>query len=430
MPLRNLLLLVVSIAASLICYWRNDRDPYARYVASGLAAIDENALDAPPSDVLFEGAMQGLVDVLHRRGDAHSVYFDATKAGPLRNEIHQQIGGIGVRFQLKHEPALPVIVGPIEAGTPASKASLTPGDVILAINERDTTGLGKPEIQAMLAGDPGTRVKLKIQGERDSKPRVVDLTRDIIPIDSIVGDRRDGDGRWVFALKNDPRIAQIRILSFGDRTAAEFAKLLPKLLSEGVQACVIDLRDNGGGSLSSAVGICEMLLPARQTIVETRGRDDVVLQRYATKVEGKYVALPLAVIVNQNSASAAEIVAACLQDHHRAAIVGERSFGKGTVQQLLPVGNGLLKLTWARFWRPSGANIQREENSSAEGVWAVSPDAGDECKLSADEYGAWRSYRDQRDEGSDKSGDAAGYVDKPLELAVRGLVSKLQSSKP
>ncbi|HEX4412792.1 MAG TPA: S41 family peptidase, partial [Lacipirellulaceae bacterium] len=159
-------------------------------------------------------------------------------------------------------------------------------------------------------------------------------------------------------------------------------------------------------------------------------RGDVLLQRYATKVDGKYVELPLAVIVNQNSASAAEIVAACLQDHHRAVIVGERSFGKGTVQQLLPVGTGLLKLTWARFWRPSGANIQREDSNSTEGVWAVSPDAGYECKLSADEYAGFRSYRDQRDEGNESSGKAADFADKPLDLAVRGLVSKLQSSKP
>ncbi|HEX4413550.1 MAG TPA: S41 family peptidase, partial [Lacipirellulaceae bacterium] len=274
MPLRNLLLLILAIAVSLLCYARNDRDPNSRYVASGLAAIDANALDAPPSDELFEGAMQGMVDVLHRRGDAHSLYFDAGKAGPLRNEIHQQFGGIGVRFQLKHEPPQPVIVGPIEAGTPAAKAKLALGDDILAIDERETAGLSRPEIQAMLAGDLGTRLKLKIQSDRDSKPRIVELVREMIPIDSIVGDRRDADGRWVFSLQDDPRIAQIRILSFGDRTAEEFSRLLPKLLSEGVHACVIDLRDNGGGSLSSAVGICETLLPAHCTIVETRGRGD------------------------------------------------------------------------------------------------------------------------------------------------------------
>jgi carboxyl-terminal processing protease len=156
----------------------------------------------------------------------------------------------------------------------------------------------------------------------------------------------------------------------------------------------------------------------------------VSLQRYATKVDGKYREIPLAVIVNQNSASAAEIVAACLQDHRRAIVVGERSFGKGTVQQLLPLGNGLLKLTWARFWRPSGANIGRDAANSANDVWAVSPDAGYECKLSTDEYAAWRSYRDQRDEGNGSSDEVAVFVDKPLELAVRGLASRLNGSKP
>jgi carboxyl-terminal processing protease len=318
----------------------------------------------------------------------------------------------------------------MEKGTPAEKAQLKPGDVISTIDDRDTAGLKDREIREMLAGEPGTQLRLSIQSEKELRPHIVELVRDVIQIDSILGDRRDENGSWVFKLERDPRIAQIRIVSFGDRTAAEFSKLMPMLLAGGVTACVLDLRDNAGGSLSAAVGVCEALLPAHEMIVETRGRDAKLLQRYVTKVDGKYRDMPVAVIVNQNSASAAEIVAACLQDQKRAVIVGERSFGKGTVQQLLPLGNGLLKLTWARFWRPSGANIGRDAATAANDVWAVTPDAGYECKLSADEYAAWRSYRDQRDEGDDRAGKAADFADKPLELAVRGLVSKLQRSKP
>src|ERR1700755_1133354 len=112
MPLRNLLLLILAIAVSLVCYARSDRDPYSRYVSSGLTAIEKNALDAPPSQELFEGAMNGMVDVLHRHGDAHSLYFDASESGPLRNEIHQQFGGIGVRVLLVGDPSRPPIVGP------------------------------------------------------------------------------------------------------------------------------------------------------------------------------------------------------------------------------------------------------------------------------------------------------------------------------
>ena len=237
MPLRNLLLLILASAVSLVCYSRSDHDPYSRFVADGLAAIEENALDAPPSEELLEGAMKGMVGVLHRQGDAHSLYFDAAEAGPLRNEIHQQFGGIGIRFRLKQEPPHPVIVGPIEPGTPAAKANLAPGDTILAIDERETTGLSRQGIQAMLAGDPGTRIELRIQSDRELRPRTVELVRDVIPIDSIVGDRRDGEGRWTYQLQDNRRIAHIRILSFGDRTAVEFSKLLPALLAEGVQAC-------------------------------------------------------------------------------------------------------------------------------------------------------------------------------------------------
>jgi carboxyl-terminal processing protease len=440
MPLRNLLLLILASAASLVCYSRTDHDPYCRYVASGLATIEQNALDAPPGRELFDGAVNGMVAVLHRHGDAHSLYFDEVEAGPLRNEIHQQFGGIGIRFRMQGEPPQPAIMGPVEPGTPAAKAKLKAGDLILAIDERETANLRQRDIQTMLAGEPGTRLKLTIRSEHEQRPRTVELLRDVIPIDSIVGDRRDAMGRWTYELAEDPRIAHIRILSFGDRTTSEFERLMPSLLAKGVQACGLDLRDNAGGSLSAAVGVCETLLPAHQTIVETRGRDATLLQRFTTKVDGKYCDVPVAVIVNQYSASAAEIVAACLQDHQRAVVIGERSFGKGTVQQLLPLGNGLLKLTWASFWRPSGANIQRDASGSANGVWAVTPDAGYERKLSADEYAAYRSYRDQRDENGDRApeGDqspanaskTSAFVDEPLQLAERYLASKLKSQAP
>jgi carboxyl-terminal processing protease len=420
---------------SLICYSRSDHDPFSRYVASGLATIEENALDVPASKELFDGAMNGMVGVLHRRGDAHSLYFDEAEAGPLRNEIHQQFGGIGIRFRLQQEPPYPAITEPVEPGTPAAKANLKAGDLILAVDDRETARLSRREIHAMLAGEPGTRLALTIRSEHESRPRTVELVRDVIPIESIVGDRRDALGHWIYELEDDPRIAHIRILSFGDRTASEFGKLLPTIVAKGVQAFVLDLRDNAGGSLGAAVNVCETLLPARQTIVETRGRDAAVLQRYTTKTDGKYCDVPLAVIVNQYSASAAEIVAACLQDHHRAIVTGERSFGKGTVQQLLPLGNGLLKLTWASFWRPSGANIQRDAAASSNSVWAVTPDAGYERKLSADEYAAYRSYRDQRDENSDraserdqpaaKAGKASGFVDESLRLAGSYLTARL-----
>jgi carboxyl-terminal processing protease len=148
----------------------------------------------------------------------------------------------------------------------------------------------------------------------------------------------------------------------------------------------------------------------------------------------------MAVLVDQNSASAAEIVAACLQDHGRAIVVGQRSYGKGTVQQLLPLesGKSLLKLTWASFWRPSGANIHHAAGAPDEANWGVTPDAGYESKLSPEDYKTYLAYREKRDglgninaEGSsdrDVAAKVAGYVDKPLQLAVKYLQSKLSGN--
>jgi carboxyl-terminal processing protease len=230
----------------------------------------------------------------------------------------------------------------------------------------------------------------------------------------------------------------VRIASFGDRTAQQFATVMKELAGRGVQGIVLDLRDNVGGGLASAVAVSEMLLPAGKTIVETRGRDEILRQRYATKSDGIYSKLPIAVLVNQNSASASEIVAACLQDHRRAVVVGQRSFGKGTVQQMLPLGKSLLKLTWAGFRRPSGANIHRAHNAAESEVWGVLPDDGFECVLSPEEFAAYRDYRSRRDNpdlpegGLHASNGAAAevesaddFVDEPLRIAERFLQEQL-----
>jgi carboxyl-terminal processing protease len=431
MPRRNLLLLLIATTISYVCYVRCEHDPYGRYLSSALAAVEDNALDPAPNRELFDGAMNGMIDVLHRRGDVHSQYLGADEAGPLRNEIHQQFGGIGVRLRFEGEPAKIVIAGPISPETPAGKAKLQAGDVILKIDDRTADGLSRHDAIALLTGEPGTSLRLIIQRGHESRPRTIELTRDVIQIDSIAGNRHGADGAWLYALEADPRIAQVRIVSFGDRTAAEFAKLMPALVAQGVQAVVLDLRDNPGGSLSSAVELCEMLLPADCKIVETRGRNQKLIRRYATKSDGKYLEMPIAVIVNQYSASAAEIVAACLQDNERAVVVGERSFGKGTVQQLLPLGNGLLKLTWASFWRPSGANIQNASAQSPKSSWGVEPDAGYERKLSADEYASYRSYLNQRDDEGDQASDKQQgdtFVDEQLRLAEKYLARYLKEN--
>ena len=437
MSRRNLLILLVAVAISYACYLRSERNPFARYASEGLATIEQNSLDAVSSSELFDSAMRGMVGALHKHGDPHSQFLNEAEANPLRSEIHQQFGGIGVRIGFLGADHRLAVVGSPDPGTPAARARLQPGDFILAINDQPTAGIKMSDVLRLVRGEPGSQLTLKIESPSEPAPRTVELVREVINTESVLGDRRDSDGSWLFRAESDPEIAVIRIVSFGDRTATEFANVMAKLTAEGVRAVVLDLRDNPGGSLDAAVAVCEMLLPNGKTIVETRGRDHELLHRYASTTDGKYADIPLAVLVDHNSASAAEIVAACLQDHGRAIVVGERSYGKGTVQQLLPLesGKSLLKLTWASFWRPSGANIQHSTDPAAHSKWGVSPDSGYESKLTPEEHKTYLAYREHRD-GFDGTEQEAGtdqetkaklvaFEDKPLQLAVKYLNRKL-----
>jgi carboxyl-terminal processing protease len=438
MSQRNLLILMLATAISYGCYVRGEQDPHERYLGDGLAAITRGALESVSEQELFDGAMRGMVGVLQRHGDEHSEFLPESEADPLRSEIRQQFGGVGVRIGFDGKPPQLTIVGPPDPGTPAAKANLLPGDRILAIDDRATAGMNMGDVLHLMRGAPGTTVRLSIQRQQEPQARTVELVREIINIDSILGERRGPDGRWEFTMPDHPRIAHVRIASFGERTAAELGHVLESLEKRGVEAVVLDVRDNGGGSLDAAVAVCQMLLPAGQTIVTTRGRGDTLRAKYATTADGKYMDLPLAVVVNQNSASAAEIVAACLQDSGRAIVVGQRSYGKGTVQELLPMesGRSLLKLTWASFWRPSGVNIHRKPGGDAkDAAWGVSPDPGFERVLSAEEYAAYRKYRNERDGfgkadsdesvKKDEQDESSPFVDEQLQLAAKYLTERL-----
>jgi carboxyl-terminal processing protease len=438
MPQRNLLIVLLATVISYACYVRGEQNPFARYVSEGLTTIETNSLEQIPERQLFDGAMRGMVDVLDEHGDQHSEFLNEDAAEPMRTEIRQQFGGIGVRIGLEGEPPQLTIVGPPDAKSPAARVELRAGDRILAIDGHATAGMKMNDVLKRMRGLPGTSVQLSIQSRNAAEPRTVNFTREIINIESVLGDRRDADGNWQFLLEANPKIAHIRIVSFGERTASELRQILEAVTKQGVEGIVLDLRGDAGGSLDAAVDVCRLLLPAGKAIVETRGRSDVVHQSYRTLEDGPFRTIPMVVLVNQDSASAAEIVAACLQDHHRALVAGQRSYGKGTVQQLIPMQNGkaLLKLTWASFWRPSGDTIHRGSNSKDDETWGVLPDAGLERKLSQQEYEAFLKYRAERDqigereEGNDseespENADVADFNDEQLQLAVKQLQSEL-----
>jgi carboxyl-terminal processing protease len=444
MPQRNLLILLIAAAVSYTCYVCAEQNPYARYVARGLAEIEDSALKPVPNEQLFNDAMVAMVDALHQQGDEHSQFISRKEADPFRDEIRQQFGGIGVRIRFAGDPPQLMIFGAPEPDTPAARTEIRAGDHVLKIDGRPTAGMSLSEVLNAIRGEPGQPVRLSIRHPGDQPTIDVELVREVIQVDSILGDRRNKEGGWEFRLQNDPRIAQVRVTTFGNKTVDELNQVLERLTSEGVDAVVLDLRDDAGGALDTAVAICDLFLPPRKPIVEIRGRHGVVDERYLTDGKGPFQKLPLAVLVNQNSASASEIVAACLQDNDRAVVLGQRSYGKGTVQKLVPMesGRSLLKITSASYWRPSGKNIHRSPGAADSDDWGVSPNPGYEVPLTSDQYDEYRNYRDTRDlwglvpEGGVAEIDRdrsprpeTPFVDRQLEAAVDYLQGVLEQQR-
>ena len=437
MPQRNLLILLVAAAASLALYATGEQNPYARYVGRGLAEIEAGSLEPVPNEQLFDAAMDAMVDVLREHGDEHSQFITREDADPFREEMRQQFGGIGVRIRFTGEPPQLVVVGPPDPGTPAARAEIRAGDRILSIDRQPTDEMSMSDVLHAMRGPPGEPIRLSIQHADADATETLTLTREVILVPSILGDRRGADGSWEFRLRSDPRIALVRLTIFANRTVRELEQTLTQLTEAGVEAVVLDLRDDAGGALDTAVDICDMLLPAGLPIVEIRSRGGRLHDRYETTGDGRFQHLPLAVLVNDRSASASEIVAACLQDHDRAVIVGQRTFGKGTVQKLIPTesGDSLLKLTSASYWRPSGGNIHRAPGAAESDDWGVAPNAGFDVPFTDDEYEAFRKDRSNRDLIADGLPDDVPpadqeFADRQLEMAVEYMQRELAGEAP
>ncbi|MDZ4659924.1 MAG: S41 family peptidase [Bythopirellula sp.] len=440
MSLRNLLLFLTTAVISYACYVRAEQNPYARYVASSYSIIDRWSLVNPPDQELFDGALNGMVEVLNKRGDEHSMFVDGQDRDSFREDLIQEFGGIGVRILQLGDPPQLTIVGPPEPGTPAFNSDIRSGDLVVAIDGKLTEGLEMPDVLKLMRGPIGTPVVLSVIHSEEDEPVDIEIVRDVITVESILGDYRDDNNKWQYHLLNDTRIGYMRIIKFGDKTEAELTNHLATLTTEGVQALILDVRDNYGGALDAAVGISDLFLRAGLPIVTTRDRDEQIRERFVSTGRGGYLQLPLAVLINHNSASASEILAACLQDYKRAVIVGERTYGKGTVQRLMPIesGRSLLKLTAATYWRPSGDNIHRMPGNTDADPWGVKPDEGFEVPMDDEQYLLWRKYRYRRDilgprqEGSlaEQFDEQEGklpesFKDEALDMAAKYLQEKL-----
>lgn len=430
---RNLMLLLVAMGFSLLCYQRGGQNPYARYIMEGYRKIDRYALDEVPDRELFEGAMKGMVDVLKEHGDPHSQFLVQHKARLTGDELSQEFGGIGVTLDFQDDPPRFLVSLPPLPGRPADRAGIQQGDQIVEIDGMSTAGLDRnnfADILARMRGKPSKPLTLKIVRSGSTEPTTIVVTRELITIPSIEGDRPLGQMEWEFTLEEDPRIALVRLSSFGDKTVVEIKDVLPRLLDEGVEAILLDMRGNPGGRLDTAVEVCELFLPAGEMIVETHRRGGEVVEVVRSMADGPFASLPVVVLVDRQSASASELVAGCLKDTGRAVVCGERTFGKGTVQQLLymQAGQSMLKLTSASFWTKGMQPIQRRGDAAQ---WGVDPSPGMEVELTEEQYLDWLRARRQRDRGfapsaADDTEPEILYRDEVVERAVAHLQEQLQ----
>ena len=292
---------------------------------------------------LTYAAVKGMVNVL----DPHSEFLDPAAYHDLQDDTEGQFGGLGLIVTVRSNYV--TVVTPME-DTPGFRAGILAGDRIIKINGEDAVKMPLEDAVKRLRGKPGTQVTMTIQRPSSGIVKNFTLTRAVVQMKMV----EDINSREEFPL-NDDKIGYVCITQFGDKTGDELEAALRKLQAQGMKALILDLRWNPGGLLDEAVNVCQKFLPRGQLIVSTEGRDPAQNSiRDAAGRGDELHGMPIVVLVNLSSASASEIVTGCLQDLHRAIILGEKTFGKGSVQSIFPFEDGsALKLTTAKYYTPS-----------------------------------------------------------------------------
>jgi len=308
--------------------------------ANVLSILQDNYVEEIDTPETINGAIRGLLYSL----DPHSAYLDSEGFQELQEETQGQFSGIGIEVTIKDD--ILTVISPIE-GTPAYKAGLRAQDIIVEIDGEKTKEMGAVEAVKRLRGPRGSTVQISVFREGWSDLKEFTLTRDIIPLQSVKAS--------ILA----PRIAYARITNFQSHTTDDFHQAIAQLTAKtDIKGLILDLRNNPGGLLNQAVSIADSFLK-EGLIVYTKGRTENQNMSFKANASSKDYPYHLVVLVNEGSASASEIVAGALQDHQRAILIGTRTFGKGSVQTIIPLPGGAgLRVTTARYFTPNGKSIQ------------------------------------------------------------------------
>jgi C-terminal peptidase prc len=374
--------------------------------------------------------------------DPYTTYIDPETKEGFNRDVQGRFNGIGIQIRKDAATDQLLVVTPIK-GSPAYKAGLQAGDIITTVTrEVDSEGVPLKEVEVIptkglrldaavkkILGQPGTKVKVTVQREGQEKPLDFEITRGPVLVESVLGIKRKATDDWDHVIDPENKIGYVRLTTFARNSFDDLKKAMAELERQGVKGFVLDLRFNPGGLLQSAVDISDLYLDDG-LIVSIRprvGRES----KFTGRHRGSMLDFPMVCLVNGYSASGSEIVSAALQDHGRAYVIGERSYGKGSVQNIQPFEGGEIKLTTASFWRPSGKNLNKSSTKGAdEEEWGVTPDLV--IKLSRKEREELLEHQHkseviQRKDRAPKEAKAE-FKDRQLEAALEYLRGQIKTA--
>ena len=404
---RNLLIIAIVVPGCLLAFAAQDRTGQGKRFAEVVQQINERHFQPVDSEQLFKAAMDGVFRTL----DDRSEFIESVKIKDYNIDLKREFAGIGVELDADPSTGNISVVAPVFGG-PAWRAGVRSGDLVDSVNGIDASGLDLSEIVAQFRGEVGSALNLRIKKmsvtDTDS-PVVQDIVirRQNITIESIRGDRRLPSGAWDWWLEGEPNIAYLRITYFSKQTGSQCFEILHELINgnKKLKGLIIDLRGNAGGILEGGIAVCDLFLEDELIVAITNARtndhsDRKQIQQEWTATQGQILeGVPIAILIDEFTASVSEVVAACLQDHDRATIVGSRSFGNASIQTTtaLSSGPGAIRLTTNQYQRPSGCRLNRLSTSQDTDAWGVRPNSSFAFSPTRQQLENWISWRRERD---------------------------------
>lgn len=361
--LLSLLLITVAAFRSPSSAQRDNDYRFVRTLVDINRQVQANYVEDVDSEKLEKSAIDGLLNQL----DPFTMYVPPAMQGDFDRMLDGTFRGVGIQLNQLDDGTIEVVT-PIE-GSPALKAGVLAGDIILKVNGESIEGIRLQDVIGKVSGPIGTEVRLTVR-HLSGEERELTMTRQEVVVPTVKGFTRKADNSWDWYVNPEHKIAYMRITQFTSSTFDAYKSAIDQMLKDGMKGLILDLRWNPGGQLNQAVDMIDSLL-SQGTIVVTKGRNRPEQARVATAAN-TLPWFPMLVLVNEHSASAAEIVAGSLMDNKRAAVLGQRTYGKGSVQEVIPLGgsSGELKLTVAYYYLPSGRLVHKLKNASD---WGVEP---------------------------------------------------------